>query len=218
MKNLTKKLVSTAVLALAGSPAFAGVLFNVDFEKAWDFGNGDVNTYYAGGSAADGSSGGPNLGVSFTNVSGVSNDALGPYYANAPSPKGVAYAHDTGVLMNLATGIDGVNGALQFYYSTSAAAPGALKAYSGANGTGTLLGTIDLAANDLNGNSLPDVWSLATFHFNGVAKSFDLSGSVVDSFAFDNITAVPEPGSLALLAGALGVLGVIHRRKKQVAA
>ncbi len=63
------------------------------FEKAWDFANGDVNGYYGGGTAADGTSG-ANLGVSFVNVSGLSNDATFTYYSGAPSPLGTAYAHD----------------------------------------------------------------------------------------------------------------------------
>ena len=51
------KLFSIAALALiTATPAFAGAPFLVDFEKNWDYGV-DVNTYYSGGTAADGTSG-----------------------------------------------------------------------------------------------------------------------------------------------------------------
>ncbi len=76
----------------AATPAFASSWFLVDFEKSWDFANGDVNGHYSGGTAADGTSGG-NLGVSFVNVSGLSNDSSFTYYTGAPSLIGTACAH-----------------------------------------------------------------------------------------------------------------------------
>ena len=129
------KLFAAAALALAVStPALATPGFTVTFEKAWDFGNGAVDGYYNGGTAADGTTG-PNLGVGFVGISGFTNDALGPYYANAPSPLGTAYAFDTAYI-NIASG---VNNALRFFYSSPVAVTGALRAYSGLNGGGTLL-------------------------------------------------------------------------------
>ena len=197
-------VAAAAVLAMA--PAFAGASsFVVDFEKSWDYLYGDVNNYYAGGAAADGSSG-ANLGVSFVNVSGLSNDANFTYYSGAPSPLGTAYAHDTAYIDVAA----GVAGNLSFFYSTPVDVAGAIKVYSGLDGTGTLLGTFDLGANS---SEFYDTWSQVTLRFDGVARSFDLTGSD-NVVGFDNISAVPEAGSSAMLLGGLVLLAGLARRRR----
>ncbi len=209
------KLLSAAALALlATAPTLAsasGLL--VDFEKQWDYLNGDINGYYSGGSAADGSSG-ANAGVSFVGVSGLSNDADFTYYTGAPSMLGTAYAHTIGeerAFMNVAAG---VSGALSFYYSSPSSVLGAVKAYSGLNGTGILLGTFDLIGNALSGY---DVWTPVTFSFSGLAESFDLTGSA-NLVGLDNISAVaavPEPSTVALmLMGGVALLRTARRRQR----
>lgn len=106
------KLKQLFALALFSTlPAFASASFLVDFEKTWDYANGDINDYYSGGTAADGTTG-PNLGVSFTGVSGLSNDSSFTYYSNAPSMQGTAYAYDT-AYMNMFAGVDTGNIFLQ---------------------------------------------------------------------------------------------------------
>ncbi|MDB5818927.1 MAG: hypothetical protein JWQ11_2567 [Rhizobacter sp.] len=196
------KLFTVAALALfATAPAFAiAPAFTVDFEKSWDYLDGSVAGYYAGGTAADGTSG-ADLGVSFSGMSGLSNDAAFTYYSGAPSAQGVAYVYDTS-FMNVAAGVQST---LSFYYSSATSVLGAVKAYSGLNGTGNLLGSFDLAANTSGGY---DSWTAATFAFNGVAASFDLSSSV-DAVAFDNIShvsPVPEPSTYALMLLGGGLL------------
>lgn len=208
-----KLLPAAAALAMfATAPAFASSPFLVDFEKNWDYNNGDVNAYYAGGTAADGTTG-ANLGVSFVNVSGLSNDSAFTYYTNAPSPLGTAYAHtfapgDT-AFMNVSAGVDN---ALLFHYSSSTAVSGAIKAYSGLNGTGSLLGTFNVAGNSGDYST----WTSATFAFTGTARSFDLTASA-NGVAFDNISAVPEPETFAMLLSGLGLMGFMARRRKQQA-
>lgn len=202
------KLLRTAALALAVAvtPAYAGPGFFVDFEKTWDFSNGAIENYYNGGTAADGTSG-PNQGVSFANFSGLSNDALGPYYSGAPSPQGVAYTYSGGLaLLNVAAG---VGNAISFFYSSPSAVVGAVRAFSGVDGTGALLGSFNLVANDANGGY--DSWTQALFSFAGTARSFDFTNTA-DLVAFDNILAIPEPGILALLFAG-GAAALIRRRR-----
>lgn len=203
------QLAALALLAAVATTASAAS-FTVDFENTWAYG-ADVNGYYNGGSADDGSSG-ANLGVSFTGVTGLSNTADFTYYAGAPSLQGVAYAHTSAAtdmaFMNVAAG---VGGGLSFSYSSPTAVLGAIKAYSGLNGTGTLLGAFDLAANTTGGY---DNWTAVKFSFAGTAQSFDLTGSA-NAVALDNISAVPEPTSVLLvLAGGAALLGVSRRRRQ----
>jgi hypothetical protein len=207
------RAAATALLATAPIMAFAGPVL-VNFEKTWDFANGDVNGYYGGGTAADGTSG-PNLGVSFVNVSGLSNDPSFPAYSNAPSPIGVAYAHtfteDDRSFMNMTAA---AIGSFSFFYSSPVAVLGAVKAYSGLNGTGNLLGSLNLLANDAP--DIYDAWTLATFAFSGQALSFDFTASA-NAVAFDNVsvTAVPEPSTvLLMLAGGVAALRTATRRRK----
>lgn len=206
------KFFSIAALALiAATPAFAGSPFLVDFEKNWDYANGDVNTYYSGGTAADGTSG-PNLGVSFVHMSGLSNDSSFTYYANAPTMQGTAYAYTYAATdkayMNVASGVDN---ALSFFYASPSAVAGAVVVYSGLNGTGTVLGTFDLAANS---TSAYDTWTQKTLTFNGNAKSFDFTASA-NLVGLDNIAAVPEPETFAMLLAGLGLLGFKARRRNR---
>ncbi len=200
------KLLALAMFAT--SPAFASTSFLVDFEKNWDYANGGIAEYYNGGTAADGSSG-PDLGVSFTGVSGLSNDANFTYYSSAPSATGVAYVYDT-AFINVA---GGVSGGLQLFYSSPEAVTGAIKAYSGLNGSGNLLGVFDFAAN----SSLAyDQWSQALFSFAGTAQSFDLSAGA-NIVALDNVSSVPLPAGFWLLGSGLAMVGAIGRRNKAAA-
>lgn len=196
------KLASTlSLITLALAPALSSAAttgFTIDFEKNWSYGEAVDNQYAA-------------QGVTFTNVLGVSNDpAFDPYYSNAPSPLGVAMAQLDGVtnttaFMNVTDGVDGL---LTFFYSTPNDVIGAVKAYSGLNGTGTLLGTFNLVANTADYSN----WSSANFTFSGTAKSFDLSATA-NVAGLDNIAAVPEPTGLALAACSLAIMGVSLRRR-----
>ena len=209
------KLLSAAALALlAIAPTVASAnVFSIDFEKNWPYGT-QVRNYYNGGVAEDGTSG-TNQGVQFVNVSGLSNDPDFTYFTNAPSPLGTAYASTSSsadrAFLNVA---GGVSNALSFFYSTPSAITGAIRAYSGVNGTGDLLvGTINLAAN-IDGSNGYDVWSLATFTFAGVARSFDLTATA-NLAGLDNIKTVPEPGTvLMMLMGATALVGMRGRRNR----
>ena len=197
------KLAPLALAIGLASPAFASSpAINVDFETTWAYGQ-SIDTFYAA------------QGVSFVNVLGLSNgDGLGSlpggdYYAAAPSPLGVAYAQldgvtNTAAYMNVAGGVDGQ---LNFYFSNPTGASVEVKAYAGLNGTGALLGTVVLGANGTDYTS----WTATSLTFSGTALSFDLTATAA-GVALDNISAVPEPSSLALLLGGATLLLARRRR------
>ncbi|MCV2353544.1 PEP-CTERM sorting domain-containing protein [Paucibacter sp. B2R-40] len=205
------KLSRLAVLALfAAAPAFAGATsFVVDFEKTWSY-DVAVNGFYNGGAASDESTG-VNLGVEFVGVAGLSNDADFTFYSGAPSAQGTAYVQDipgASAYMNVAGGVES---GLSLFYASYVDVTGAVKAYSGLNGTGDLLGTFNLAKTADAGY---DSWKQVTLNFSGTAKSFDLTGSAGQNIGFDNISAVPEAStSLMMLAGGFALLGLTRRRR-----
>ena len=110
--------------------------------------------------------------------------------------------------MNVVAGVDST---LSFYYSSPQAVIGAVKAYSGLDGTGSLLGAFDIAANSPDAY---DTWSSSTFNFAGTAQSFEFIDNAGVA-AFDNIAAVPEPKSYALILAGLGLFGFVQRRKNK---
>lgn len=214
MNRMFRSLVAAATfLAATVAPAFATSSFVIDFEAPWDrasiTGDND-NGYYAGGLGADGSTG-PDLGVSFVGMAGLANDAFFTFYRNAPTMGGVAYAYDTAI-MNVAGGVD----QLQFSYSSPVSILRGVKAYSGLNLTGRLLGTFDIFANDAGGGATESSyythWSVASLVLPGTAKSFDFSG-MANQVAIDNIAAVPEPESVAMLLAGLAVVAAACRRR-----
>jgi hypothetical protein len=197
------KLATLALALGLASPAFASSpAINVDFETTWGYGQ-SIDNFYAA------------QGVSFVNVLGLSNgDGLGPlasgdYYAGAPSPLGVAFAQldgitNTAAYMNVAGGVDGQ---LNFYFSNPTGSTVEIKAYSGLNGTGNLLGTVVLGTNGADYTS----WTATSLTFSGTALSFDLTATAA-GVALDNISAVPEPSSLALMLGGATLLLARRRR------
>lgn len=213
MKLYSAVAAAAAVVSIAGAPTLACASpFSIDFESDWNINNQfapEINDYYNGGTASNGASG-PNRGVSFVNVAGLSNQSPDfTYYANAPSPLGTAFAQGAAFL-NVASG---VGNALAFYYSSPNDVVGAVRAFSGLNGTGTLLGTIDLVANFIDGTY--DNWSIATLHFSGIARSFDFTASAdTAAVLFDNLATVPEPG-MGLMLGLGGAAALIARRRRR---
>ncbi len=178
-----------------------------------------INNYYNGGLGGFGTGPGPNYGVSFT------SDSLAiicQYHNCSNTPSGGTAAFfltGAGDTMNVAAGF---TTGFSFYYS----APyytGSVNVYSGLNGTGTLLATLDLGLTptgcDGSGKSY-NCWVPIGVNFAGTAESV-VFGGVADYIAFDDITlgsnvpggAVPEPGSLLLLGtGLAGAVGTIRRK------
>ena len=209
-----RTMAAAAALAASAAPVFAGNLL-IDFEGASSFAS--VADYYNGGADSNGVAGSNNLGVSFTGAAlALSNDVLGPYFSNAPTPGTVMFASDSTALMNFTNGFFGE---LSFFYSAASSALDAVTIYSGLDGTGSVLGVLDLAANaQQNGcsDSAYCNWEKVALSFNGVGKSISFGGNA-GNVAFDNISvaAVPEPETYAMFAlGLVGVALAVRRQRR----
>jgi hypothetical protein len=194
---------------LSAAPAFSAQV-TLDFEGATGFSS--LDGFYNGGTDTNGAAG-TNYGISFgLDALAIANDALGPYYSNAPTPGAVMSAVGPDAALNSSAGFTGQT---SFYYSSTAST--SVSVYSGLNGEGTLLGTVALAANANTGcaDTAFCFWDLASLNFAGVAHSIEF-GSTAGLAGFDNVTVapVPLPAAAWLLVSALGGVGTWARRKR----
>lgn len=186
-----------------------------------------VNDFYNGGTDACSNSG-PNYGINFTDVSLglIDADAGGDgNFANEPSAEtALFFLSSDRATMNVAAGFDT---GFSFYYSANADDT-FVKVWSGQNGTGDLLATINLSRNYNNDGCTGDPggaychWDAIGVLFNGIAHSVDFGGTA-NFVAFDNVTLgsdipggnVPEPGALGMFGlGLLLIAGVALRRRR----
>jgi PEP-CTERM motif len=213
--KMIKSALAAASMAVMIAPAMA-VPIVLDFEGV---GNGvAVGNYYNGG-------GGTNYGVSFSpaTLALVDSDAGGGgNFANEPSPNTIMFFLDaSNAVLTFAAGFD--TGFSFFYTSANAAA---VTVWSGMNGDGTLLGTINLAAQhtqnctgDPNGTFCH--WDAIGVAFSGVAHSINFGGTA-NFTGYDNITfgsatpvnSIPEPSTYALMALGLAGIGFMARRRQ----
>lgn len=200
------KSTLAAVLAagLISAGPVSAALVTIDFESAPSFAS--IGNFYSG------------LGVSFgPDAQAIQNDALGPYFSNAPSPIGIMAPVGTDAAMNV---VSGFNGVASLYYSASGAAT--VSIWSGLNGTGSALGAFNLT-NNSQSNGCADSpycnWTLASFDLGlNVAKSITF-GNATNLAGFDNVSVneVPLPAALPLLAFGLAGMGTLSRRRKKAA-
>ena len=202
-------LAAIAAAAIAG-PASAAVV-TLDFEGIGD-GN-PVGNYYA-----------PNYVFSSATLALVDADnGGGGNFANEPSPNTIMFFLDANnAVLNVTNGF---TTGFSFFYTSSTAA--AVTVYDGLNGTGNVLGVINLDAQHTQ-NCTGDPsgsfcnWTAIGVAFTGTAYSIDFGGTA-NQTGYDNITfgsdrpgepGVPEPATWAMMILGFGLVGSSLRRRK----
>lgn len=241
--NLKSKALAVAAagMLLAGAAAQAQTVDTMNFNGVNEVGstkNGaEVLTYYDGGASSVNQTGGPNYGVSFgTDGEAESSTYSKKNFTNNPSGASTlyfAYLSSTNSSftaynsMNVAGGFTALsfNYASSGAYNSSGSGTPSVALYSGVNGTGTLLGTINLSINDGSGDGCGAnsycVWTAASSSLASgqVAESAVFSSAseytYFDSVAITTAAAVPEPSAFALAAAGLAVVGGAVRVRRR---
>ena len=210
--------------ALAGAASAAPVVLT--FEGVGNLAS--VDNFYNGGTDSLGNSG-PNLGVAFSGPTlgliDADNGGSGNF-ANEPTPNTIMFFLDaSSAVLNYAAGFDT---GFAFFYTSSTAAD--VNVWSGLDATGSLLGTIHLAAQSGGNGCVGDpTGGFCNFTnigvgFAGIAHSIDFGGTA-NQTGYDNITfgatkassGAPEPAGWALMITGMGLAGAMFRRRRTVA-
>jgi hypothetical protein len=191
--------VTTIVLMAVASLTMASTALatTIDFDSISS--GASVDSYYAGGMDSAGEVG-PNYGVTFTPGDWITLSGFG----ETSQPNLAFSASGLGV-------IDFASGTPSISFTYGGFTDSTLNVYSGLDGTGTLLASDLLPAND------PNAFSFESLPFTGTAMSVVLSAGS-GQFGLDDLTfgAVPEPASWAMMVLGFALAGAAVRKRAVV--
>lgn len=226
MSSITRSSLSLAAALSLSTSASAGIVATLDFENIAVYPSNAVAIleYYNGGAAGNGTIG-PDYGVSFTgagsilcmNIPGTSgcNASRGDY---GPS-QWFGFYWETGTpIMNVA---DGFDRSLSFDYSNAWGYAASVAIFSGLDGSGDLLASLNLSQTTAQGCE----YSFASgayycplvetsIPFTGTARSVKFISDTNNVVVFDDIQ-IPEPATWTLLIAGAGLAGTAAARRRR---
>jgi hypothetical protein len=221
----------SVVSLIAATSAHASAVIDLNFEginSTYPSNNyAFINDFYNGGMSSQGTTG-PNFGIVFSpnaqaiclnsSSASCSNTSKGGLGDPNSREGGLFFLSGDSTFMDVAAGF---TTGFSFNY-VSLSDVGSVSVFSGLDGTGTLLGTIDLSPNS---GSCPGFgaafcpFSPVGVSFAGTAKSIEFGG-VANQIVFDDVTfgsstpgGVPEPSTWAMMLLGLAGLGIVARRR-----